>query len=218
VRHRKRQNVLRPNGQDDAVKCDCIRRIAVEPSARGHCMTTRGIAGVWTCCLNRGNARAKRRPRASAFGAHDECGAQTMTEHAAGVVGKQPVDLGGSVATLRQQHVERAFAAALRVRFNGGDRLRCCVKRLVLRQNPHTCSHSQDRRRCPVDPRLPPANRRACASGACMSAHIVGCPGPPMMEAPDFMLETPEPPSRQLSAGAMSLADRRQGVRLCRPV
>jgi hypothetical protein len=26
-----------------------------------------------------------------------------------------------------------------------------------------------------------------------MSAHIVGFPGPPMTEAPDFLLETPKP-------------------------
>ena len=44
-----------------------------------------------------------------------------MTEYAAGVVGKQPLDLGGRVAALRQLHVERAFAAALLVCFNRGD-------------------------------------------------------------------------------------------------
>jgi hypothetical protein len=30
-----------------------------------------------------------------------------------------------------------------------------------------------------------------------MSAHIVGFPGPPMTEAPDFLLETPKPSVRQ---------------------
>ena len=63
---------------------------------------TRRIVRVQACCLDRGNACSKRRSRGVAVGTHNECGAQTMTEHAAGVVGKYPLDLGGGVAALRQ--------------------------------------------------------------------------------------------------------------------
>ena len=190
VRDRKRQNVMGPVGEDGAIKCGCTRRIAVKPSARGQCMTTRGMAGVRTRCLDRRNAGAKRRPRGGAFGAHDECCAQTMTEHAGRVVRKQPLDLRGSAAALRHQHVERAFAAALRDRFKGGDREHCCVRLRVLRR-----SHRHERGHFSVSRGLRPGTDRAPASSACMSVHIVGCHRLPMTEAPNFMLKIPKHPS-----------------------
>ena len=56
-----------------------------------------------------------------------------MAEHASGIVGNHPLDLGKGVATLGQQHVEHAFAPPQRIGFRRGVRGRCGVKRPVLR-------------------------------------------------------------------------------------
>src|SRR5262249_21827240 len=46
-----------------------------------------------------------------------------------------------------------------------------------------------------------------------MSGHIVGCPGLPMTEVPDFLLKNPKHPSAvSLSTGATSLSDSRKSV------
>jgi hypothetical protein len=54
-------------------------------------VTTRGVVNVLTRCLDGGHARSKRESRGIIVGTHDERGAQTMAEHASGVVGKHPL-------------------------------------------------------------------------------------------------------------------------------
>ena len=114
-----------------------------------------------------------------------------MTEHAAGVVDKQALDLGGGVAALRQQHVERSFAAALRVRFNRGDRRRCCVNHLVLRQSLRPGSLYHDRGHCSVRRGLRPGPVALVVRALAFRLILVGCPGLPMTQVPDFLLEIP---------------------------
>ena len=65
---------------------------------------------------------------------HDECDAQTMAEHAMGLVGKHPVNLDGGIPAMRKQELERVFAPRQRVRIGFSGRRLCCVK-------SHCCVH-----------------------------------------------------------------------------
>ena len=129
VRNGKRKNVVRSVGEDFAVKRSRTRRVAGEPSTRGDRVPTRRIVRVQACCLDRGNACSKRRSRGVAVGTHNECGAQTMAEHASGIVCERPLNLDKGVATLRQHHVERAPASLPRSCLDRGGRECCCVNR-----------------------------------------------------------------------------------------
>ena len=189
---RKREHVARPVGEEGIVQRDRMNRIALEPSARGPGVRSRRIIGVGACRLDRSNARGGRRPRGSAVGAHDEGGAQTVPEDASRIVGEHALDLGKGVATLRQQHVKRAFAALQRIGLCHGNRGRCCVMRPALPQCLRTPSRGHDRRHCPVGPWLAAWTDHARASSVCIPADICGCLAPPMTQVPDFLLEMPK--------------------------
>ena len=134
MRDRKRQHVVRPVDEEGIVERD---RMAGSPSSQARAATAwrragsslsghaASIAAMLAASVDRGAALSARTMSAARR--------QWPKTHP-GSSAEHPLDLGKGVATLRQQHVERAFAALQRVRFGHGNRGRCCVMRPVLRQ------------------------------------------------------------------------------------
>jgi hypothetical protein len=105
------QNVVRPVDDDGAVAFGRERLIAREPGPRGGRVTVRWRALLRVRRFDGGHARGQHGPRCVVVGTHDERGAQTVAEHALGIVGKHPLDLGGRIPAMGEHELERVLAS-----------------------------------------------------------------------------------------------------------
>jgi hypothetical protein len=86
MRGGERDEVQGPVNEDGAIKFGCKSLVAVEPSTRRECVTTRGVVPIRTLRLNCGQAVGKLGSRGMIVGLYDERGAQAMAEDELGIV------------------------------------------------------------------------------------------------------------------------------------
>jgi len=111
MRNDKRENIARPVDYDGTVTFNRENLIAVKPSTRRGRVTTRGIADVWANRFEGGHACSKLRSCGNIVGAHNDGGAQTMSEDKLGIARKYPINVARRIPTICKYRLERTFAA-----------------------------------------------------------------------------------------------------------
>ena len=128
MRDCERENVARPVDDDGTVTFDRKGRIALEPGTRGGRMTMRRVVHVRDRRLNGGYACSKLRSGVVVISTNDERGAQTMAEHALGIVGKQLLNLGSRIPAMRKQQLKRVLDPRPRILIGIRGRGLCCAR------------------------------------------------------------------------------------------
>jgi hypothetical protein len=99
----ERENVARPVANDGAVTFDRESWVALEPSARCTCVTSRRTVHVGARSLDGSHAASEGGSRSGGVSAHDQRGTQTMAENGAGIVGQNSLNFGRGIPAVRKQ-------------------------------------------------------------------------------------------------------------------
>src|SRR5262245_45248889 len=115
MRDHERENVARPVDDDGAVTLERESGVTLQPRTRRDRVSACGVVDVRTRRLDDSDAHGKRGSLSGGIGTYDDCGTQTMTEHALRVVGKNPLNLDRGIAPMRHQQLKRMFASRLQI-------------------------------------------------------------------------------------------------------